>query len=422
MRPGQRNAFGGNRQWFERAAPSEQECLARSRTILIAGAGIGGLVSALAVVQRGFRALVFEQAEHLEEIGAGIQLSPNATRILIELGVHEGLARVAVTPQAVRVLSGRTARELATTSLGSGAEQRYGAPYWVIHRADLQSVLFKAAQSRPDIELRLGARVEDFARHTRGITIQVRAPAGMVEEHGIALVGADGVWSGLRRRLGDAAGPRFAKRTAWRTLVPAALLAPEQRQPITSLWLGASAHLVHYPVRAATLINMVAIVDDPSLPTGRTAPGTRREITSKFANWAPEAQALVATAPDPWLKWPLYDRPPWRHWSRGVVTLVGDAAHPMLPFLAQGGAMAIEDAWVLAQCLGRTPNDPASAFEYYQRVRRHRTARVARHARLNGRIYHLRGPAALARDLAFRTLGGEYLLDRYDWLYGWRPH
>ena len=270
--------------------------MARSRTILIAGGGIGGLTAALALARHGFRAVVLEQAERLDEIGAGIQLSPNASRILIELGIRDALERVVVAPEAVRILNGCTARELARTSLGEAIKVRYGAPYWVLHRGDLQAVLLEAVRSRPGIALKLGARVEDFAIHSHGVTVQVRTHSGIVEERGIALIGADGVWSTLRGRLGAGVGARFAGRTAWRALVPANRVAKEQQAPVTSLWLGPAAHLVHYPVRAGTMINIVAIVADSCRRTGWSGLGAGSEIASRFACWAPAVQALLAVA------------------------------------------------------------------------------------------------------------------------------
>jgi len=395
--------------------------LAQARTILIAGAGIGGLTLALSLVDRGFRAIVFEQAERLEEIGAGIQLSPNATRILIDLGLRATLEPAVVALEAIRILDGRNARELARFPLGRAAEFRYGAPNWVIHRGDLQFALLKAVRSHPDIVLRLGTRIEDFAAHSHGVTVQSRTRSGMVDEYGIALVGADGTWSALRTRLGFVRPPQFAGRTAWRALVPADLVAREQRQPVTSLWLGPDAHLVHYPVRAGKMINIVAVIEDTWHETGWSAPGARREITARFAGWSPQAQALLATPPDAWFKWALFERAPSRRWGNGSITLLGDAAHPMLPFLAQGAAMAIEDAAVLAACLARAPEDPAAALRRYQELRRARIARVMREARRNGTLYHLAGPAAWARNLALALMGGKNLLNRYDWLYDWRP-
>ena len=395
--------------------------MARSRTVVIAGAGIGGLTCALALIRRGFRAVVLEQAEALEAVGAGIQLSPNATRILAELGVTEPLARAVVAPDEIRVLRSHNAREIVRGSIGPAAAFRYGAPYWVVHRGDLQAALVERLQASSDGALHLGRRVEDFAAHAHGLTIETRTPAGPRQEHGIALVGADGLWSRVRSRLGHDTPPRFAGRTAWRATLPADVVPAEFRQPITWLWLGPEAHLVHYPVRAGTSVNIVAIIRDDWQSPGWSEPGDRADIRARFSHWAAEPRALIET-PESWSKWALFDGPVLRAWSAGPVTLLGDAAHPILPFLAQGGAMAIEDGAVLAACLARSPDRPALAFETYQGLRRPRTQRVARESRNNGMAYHLRGPAALARNIALQRLRGEKLLKRYDWLYDWRAN
>jgi salicylate hydroxylase len=394
--------------------------VARSRTVLIAGAGIGGLACALALIRRGFRAVVLEQAEALEATGAGIQLSPNATRILVDLGVTERLAGAAVAPEEIRVLRSHNAREIVRGTIGPGAAFRYGAPYWVVHRGDLQAALVERLQASADGALQLGRQVEDFAVHAHGVTVETKTPAGPRQEHGMALVGADGLWSRVRGRLGDEAPAQFSGRTAWRAIIPSDLVPSAFRQPITWLWLGRAAHLVHYPVRSGAAINLVAIARDDWQSPGWSEPGAQADLMARFSGWAAEPRALMATA-DSWLKWALFERHPLRTWSAGPVTLLGDAAHPMLPFLAQGGAMAIEDAAVLAGCLARRPEQPALAFETYEGLRRSRTQRVAKESHFNGVTYHLSGPAALVRNIALKRLSGEKLLTRYDWLYDWRP-
>jgi len=392
--------------------------MARSRTIVIAGAGIGGLTAALALTRAGFRAVVLEQAARLEETGAGIQLSPNATRVLFDLGLGERLRPLAVAPEAIRVVNGASGRDIVRVPLGLTAAQRYGAPYWVIHRADLQAVLAITIAESPDVTLRLGTRVENFAVHQHGITVEVRGTQGLRDEQCIALIGADGLWSTLRTRLGERRAPRFARRTAWRAVVPAAGLTDEFRESVTGLWLGRDAHLVHYPVKGGREINIVAIVRDDWHEPGWSAPGRQGELAPRFAGFAPQARALIAI-PDRWQKWALFDRPPGRPRTKDPVTLLGDAAHPMLPFLAQGGAMAIEDAAVLAACLSRD-EDTTRALRAFERARRVRVARAQHEARRNSWRYHLSGPLGFARNAVLRAMGGEKLLRRFDWLYGWR--
>jgi salicylate hydroxylase len=396
--------------------------VASSRTVIIAGAGIGGLTAALAIARHGFGVTVFDQAPRLEEIGAGIQLSPNASRILIELGLGEQLRRHVVAPQELRVMNARTARVLARAPLGAVAEKRYGAPYWVIHRGDLQAVLLDAVRAHPDIALHLGSRVEDFAFDEDGVTIAARSPQRRLEERGVALIAADGLWSNLRQRLGHRREPRFARRTAWRALAPADALMPELRAPAVNLWFGTRAHLVHYPVRSGTLINVVAIVGDDWREPGWSAAGERAEILARYRApmWSAVPRAILA-APEHWQKWALYDRAPLAQWGKGPATLLGDAAHPMLPYLAQGAAMAIEDAAALGRCIGQSPDDPAAAMRRYERLRLARTARTQHAARRNGAIYHMGGIKGLARTLALSALGGERLISRYDWLYGYAP-
>ena len=393
-----------------------------SRTVIVAGAGIGGLTVTLALKRNGFRVIVLEQAERLQETGAGIQLSPNAARLLIELGFADRLRPHVVVPQAVRVLNAKNGREIVRIPLGDTAAQRYGAPYWIIHRGDLQAVLSAAVAQELDISLKLGMRMEDFVTHPNGVTVSARSGTTAWNEFGHALIAADGLWSMSRERLGFREPPRFSGRVAWRALVPAAEVPPEFREPVIHLWLGPDAHLVHYPVKGGKVINIVVITADDWNAEGWSEPASRIDLLPRLtaARWAPQARALVRL-PEAWLKWALFERRPLMNWTQDAAALLGDAAHPMLPFLAQGGAMAIEDAVVAAQCLARRPDDAAAALRTYAAIRRGRTRRVQRQAARNGQHYHLKGVSAMVRNAAMGVMGGEHLLRHYDWLYDWRP-
>jgi salicylate hydroxylase len=399
-----------------------EQNLTSSRTVIVVGAGIGGLTAALALARSGFRVVVFEQAERLEEAGAGIQLSPNAARTLIGLGLEGRLHPHVVAPAALRVLDAENGREIVRMPLGDSAAQRYGAPYWVIHRSDLQAALADTVAQDPNIVLKLGARIGAFAVQTNGVTVAAQNVAGSIEDSGTALIAADGLWSTTRERMGLSERPRFAQRVAWRALIPAKQVSPEFTEPLVHLWLGSAAHLVHYPVKGGDLINIVLIMDDTWNAPGWSEPTLRSDLLERISRnqWAPPPLSLI-NAPDSWLKWALYDLKPLPRWSQGPVTLLGDAAHPMLPYLAQGAAMAIEDAAVVAQCLAQTADDPAAALQTYWAKRHARAYEVQRLAARNGSRYHLGGVQAMVRNLAMHALGGARLLHHYDWLYDWRP-
>ncbi len=391
------------------------------RTIIIAGAGIGGLTAALALVAKGFRVVVLEKSEQLEKSGAGIQLSPNASRILIDLGLEPLLAPHVTPLDSISMISARTGRELTRIPLGE-ATFRYGAPYWIVHRADLQSALFTKASEHPDIEIRLGAQFEDVASHARGVTVVQRQDTTRHQETAIALIGADGLWSSVRNHLFPDIRPTFSGRIAWRGMIEATQVPREFRDRRVQLWMGRNAHLVAYPVSGGRRINVVAIVEGAWNRPGWGEPGDAAEIKPYFdaPKW-PVPARLMVSAVESWRRWALFSIKDGGAWTGGNgIALLGDAAHAMLPFMAQGAGMAIEDAAVLANCLAQTPGDVAAALERYAGQRRGRVARVQRAARQTGRIYHLGGPMASARDLGIRMLGGERLLAQQDWIYDQR--
>jgi salicylate hydroxylase len=386
--------------------------------VIIAGAGIGGLTAALAIARQGIPVTLFDQASLLEEIGAGIQLSPNATRVLIALGLAERLAPAIVEPSSVRLRAAGSGRDVAVMPLGALA--RHGAPYWVVHRADLQGALVAAVQSNPRIALKLGVKIDDFVLGAQGVTAKTSSRDATGAYDGRALIGADGLWSRLRQSLGDETPPRFGGRTAWRAVAPAAAVPEVFCKPQVHLWIGPCGHLVHYPIRAGAAVNIVAVTSDDWQNAAWNTAADRDEVLARFParSWTAEARELLA-APERWQKCALYDRAPSAKWGEGPVTLLGDAAHPMLPFLAQGAAMAIEDAAVIAAALARAPDDPARALRDYEGQRQKRTARVQRASRRNDFAYHLGGPAGAIRDAALAALGGRFLLAQYDWIYRW---
>lgn len=403
--------------------------MAAARTVIIAGAGIGGLTAALALAQRGFEITLLEAADRLEEVGAGLQLSPNAARVLVALGIAERLKPHIVVPEHLAVRNARSGRLLAQGPLGATCAQRYGAPYWVIHRGDLQAALCEAVAATPGITLKLGSKVESFTTEPDGVAVSASHGPQPLTVRAQALIAADGLWSTLRQQLGHRAVPRPAGHTAWRTLIPAETAPKSAKAPAVNLWLGTDTHLVHYPVKAGRMINVVAIVGDDWRQPGWNTPGEPHELLDRFSakQWHASARDLLA-ASGHCQKWALFVCPPlatwgtsWgTTWGNGRVTLLGDAAHPMLPYLAQGAAMAIEDAAVLAACLERNPDVPA-ALRTYEASRLPRTARVQRDASRNATVYHMSGAGAALRALALMAMGGDRLISRYDWLYGWTP-
>ncbi len=399
--------------------------MALSRTIFIAGAGIGGLTASLALAKKGFRVVVLEKAEKLEEAGAGLQLSPNASRILVDLGLAPRLAGRAVMPESVNIMSARAGGEICRLPLGEAANFRAGAPYWVVHRADLQAALQAEVTDNPDVELRLGCQFEDVTKHARGLTVVQRQGMTRHQDVATALIGADGIWSSVRHHLFPEVQPQFSGLIAWRGTLAATALPREYTSPRVQLWMGPNAHLVAYPISGGRQINVVAIVAGTWNRPGWSAPGDSNEIKKAFASakWPATARMLVS-AVDEWMRWALFTVPDDGEWHQGSIALLGDAAHAMLPFAAQGAGMAIEDAAVLAKCLSEGASDNpagvAAALKKYARQRHGRVAKVQRAARRQGRIYHMSGASAAARDFVIRALGPRQMLARQDWIYDWR--
>lgn len=376
--------------------------------VLIAGAGIGGLTAALALRRRRIPVHVVERAPRLEEFGAGLQISPNAGRVIKALGLSDALDRVSVRPAALRFIDGRSGRPLADLPLGPAAEKRWGAPYRVVHRADLQRVLLEACEAH-DVPITLDTEFVECAETPERVIAQTRTGGQDETLPARLLVGADGLRSAVRAAVGMGDPPVFSGQIAWRAILPI------RARPETGVWLGPGAHLVSYPLDGERL-NLVAVTRGQAGADGWSQKRDPAELATAFRNWSPTVQKLIKAAPE-WRAWPLYDRAPDGIAPTGRITLLGDAAHPMLPHLAQGAAMAIEDAAALVHALTETAND-VDALRRYERTRRPRTARAQKEARRNGTINQLSGPAALARNFALSRAGPERLAARFDWLYG----
>ncbi|HTV32138.1 MAG TPA: FAD-dependent monooxygenase [Methylocella sp.] len=384
---------------------------------VIAGAGIGGLTTALGLAKAGWRISLFEKAVILEETGAGLQLSPNASGFLGKLGVLRRLTRFALAPERIRIRRARDGETLALLPL-MGAEARWGAPYLVVHRADLQRALLEELALQKTIRLETGTAVMGFASGKADIRVALARGAAPFDVRGDCLIGADGLRSFVRQELaGD--DLQFSGQTAWRTLIDAKRLSPMRQSPEVHLWLGRRAHLVHYPLRGGTVVNVVAITQENFHPEGEefwSSPANGEVLPGTFAAFPREARDLLAAAGE-WRKWPLAVRACAPHFFRGRAVLIGDAAHPMLPFLAQGAAQAIEDAACLSRIL-QPGQDMEASLSAYETLRRPRVQRVQNESRRQGRIYHLGGAAAFLRDVTLKALPAEAMLARYDWLYG----
>jgi salicylate hydroxylase len=389
--------------------------------IAVAGAGIGGLAAALCLARAGKRVLVLERAQRIEEVGAGLQIAPNAGRILAGLGLEPALAAVGIEPAAINIRRARDGAILASLPL-EGARERWGAPFRVYHRADLQQALLDAALRHEAIIVRAGARVGDFEEVSDAVHLRVHTERGLEDVEASALVGADGVRSSVRAHLirSEKDAPAYSGCTAWRALIPAELAPAALRVRETQLWLTPGAHVVHYPLRDASIISAVVIIEDGARGEAANAslslegPALARALGP--SRLAVDLRDLIEAGAS-WRHWPLFGRPALGRWSKGAVTLLGDAAHPMVPFLAQGAAQAIEDADALGHAFARLGAAPEAAFAAYERSRLSRATQVQSASRRQGGFFHLGGPAAAARDLVIRALGGRGMLLRNAWLY-----
>jgi salicylate hydroxylase len=386
--------------------------------VVIVGAGIGGLTAAACLTQAGFGAQVFEQAHQFGEVGAGVQLGPNATRVLRRLGLGDALREAGFRPDAVRLMRWEDSTLLAEHPLAAAADQEFGSPYYTLYRPDLVDLL---AAALPPSVVRLGAAVTGLDTTDDG-RVAVRLADGSAQVADV-VVGADGTHSSIRAAtVGDVAA-RFSGMAAYRALVPRHRVETSETVAVRN-WLGPHQHLVAYPVgRHARYLNLVCVVPEPAWTTEAwNVRGSATDLRKHFAGWSAELTTLLDAVEEPVFKWALYDREPLARWSTATTTLLGDACHPMLPFLAQGAGQAIEDAAALTRCLSETPADIATALARYETARRPHTAKIQRMSWDNNVFYHLPdGPEQRARDKALQAAAAESGLANLRWIYGNDP-
>lgn len=386
---------------------------------IIAGGGIGGFTAALCLHHFGCDIVVLEKSQELGDVGAGIQISPNAMKVFAALDLDRDLARAGFSPEAIELRMGMSGRRLIRAPLGSVAQARWGAPYLHIHRADLVAVLQGALNNRAPGVLKLGQEVTSYTNTETGVLAHL---AGGASIKGDVLIGADGIHSAIRAQMLGPDQPVFTGNVAWRSVVPVARLGRDAPEPVAGAWMGRGQHAVTYLLRGGTLANLVAVVErDDWTKESWMEPGERVDVLQHFANWHPTITRLIEQS-DALYCWALFDRAPLTLWHEGHVALMGDAAHPMLPFMAQGAAMAIEDAWALAALISRPVPIPQS-LEAYFKLRSPRTSAVQAGSRANAKTFHKRsglgqlttyGPMWLAGRLA-PSLG----LARQDKIYGY---
>ena len=381
--------------------------------ILVVGGGIGGLGAALALARAGHAVRVIEKAAEFREIGAGIQLGPNVFAMFDRLGIRTAIDATAVRPDALVMRCALRGQEVTRVPLGGRFAERFGNPYAVIHRADLHAALLDACRTTQGIQLETGRDAIGLNQDEQGVSLQL---ADGTTLRGRALVGADGLWSRIRADVIGDGPPDVSGHIAYRAVLPMTNVPDELRRRDVVLWAGPRIHLVHYPLRRGELMNLVAVFHSDHYAEGWDQRGDPALLWRHFAGTRPEVRAMLERI-ETWRFWVLCDREPKRGWTSGRVTLLGDAAHPMLQYLAQGANMALEDAVCLADQLTVHGGDVAAAFTAYEEIRILRTARVQITARLYGEIYHAGGVKAELRDQLLAG-GGEGAWDGMAWLYG----